>query len=66
MASIKVTMKDGKVRDFLHVGRAGGSYTKTLRYEGAFAVIEDEDGKTISIPAADIAEIETTPTRGRW
>lgn len=63
MSNIKVTMKDGSVREFPHVGRSGGSYTKTLSYEGAFAVIEDEYGTKVSIPAADIAEIVTRPVR---
>lgn len=63
MASITVKMKDGTVRDFPHEGRAGGSYTKTVKYEGAFAVIEDEYGKRTAIPACDIAEVVTIPTR---
>ena len=63
MANITVTMKDGTVRKFLHEPRAGGSYTKTIRYEGAFAVIKDEWGTETVIPAADIKEIITEPER---
>lgn len=33
MASFTITMKDGTVREFPHQGRAGGSYTKSIRYE---------------------------------
>lgn len=63
MSSISVKMKDGTVRRFQHEGRDGGGYTKRLTYEGVFAVIEDEWGVKISIPAADIAEITEIPTR---
>lgn len=63
MASITVKMKDGTVREFKHEGRPGGSYTKTVRYEGAFVVIEDEWSKRTALPAADVAEVIETPTR---
>ncbi len=62
MSDITVKMKDGTVREFRHEGRSGGSYTKTLRYEGAFAVIEDEYHRRTAIPAADIAEIVENPS----
>jgi hypothetical protein len=64
MSSIKVYMKNGEVHDFPHHGRSGGSYTKTLTYKGAFAVVEDEWGKRTSFPAEDILRIEETPLRG--
>jgi len=63
MASITIKMKDGTKREFPHQGRSGGSYTKRLKLEGAFAVIEDEWGKRTAIPAADIAEVVETPER---
>lgn len=63
MASIMVKMKDGTVRDFPHEGRAGGSFTKRLRYEPGFVVITDEWDKQTAIPTADIAEIITTEPR---
>lgn len=63
MASIIVKMKSGEERRFMHEGRAGGSYTKSLRYEGAFAVITDEWDRETAIPAADIEEIQKTPDR---
>jgi len=66
MSDIKIKMKDGTVREFLHEGRAGGSYTKRLRVEGAFAIVEDEWGKKTIIPAVDIEEIQETPEGGRW
>lgn len=63
MSSIQIKLKDGTVRDFRHEGRAGGSFTKRLRYEVGFVVIEDEYGHTTSIPTADIAEVKTAPER---
>lgn len=63
MPSIKIKMKDGTVRDFPHVGRAGGSFTKTLKLENGFAVITDEWYKRTIIPASDILEIEEIPCR---
>lgn len=56
-------MKDGTKREFKHEGRAGGSYTKRLTAEGAFAVITDEYGTRTLIPAGDIAEIVDRPER---
>lgn len=59
MSSITIKMKDGTVREFPHQGRAGGSYTKRIRYEGAFAIVKDEWDNETAIPASDIASIET-------
>lgn len=66
MADITVKMKDGTVREFPHVGRAGGSYTKSIKYEGGFAIITDEWCKTTAIPAKDIAEVVKKENRGGW
>ena len=63
MSSIKVKMRDGTIRDFPHVGRDGGSYTKHVNYEGAFVVIEDEWGAKTAIPASDVAEVTENPVR---
>jgi len=63
MAEVFVKMKDGSKRDFLYQGRCGGSYTNSVKYEGAFAIIEDEWGTKTIIPAADIAEIKITSRR---
>lgn len=63
MTDVVVTMKDGSKREFKHRGRAGGSYTVRTKYEGAFLVITDEWDKQTAIPAADIAEVVTTPER---
>lgn len=61
MANIIIKMKDGSERKFLHEGRAGGSYTKRVRYENGFVLIEDEWGKTTAIPTDLISEVEEQP-----
>lgn len=67
MSSVRVRMKDGTLRSFSHEGRPGGSYSKTLSFDAAFAIITDEYGTRTCIPAADIAEITETPERrGGW
>jgi hypothetical protein len=62
---ITITMKDGTVREFKHAGRAGGSYTVLVTYEGGFVVVEDEWYRRTAIPACDVAEVVETPHR-RW
>ena len=66
MANITVTMKDGTVRKFLHEGRSGGSWTKSVRYEEGFVVITDEYGKETAIPTADVKEVTSESHRGCW
>lgn len=66
MSSITFHMKDGTTKSFPHVGRPGGSYTKRLSFEGAFAVVTDEYGKRTAIPAADIAEVIEEPDYNGW
>jgi len=61
MASIKIKMKDRTIRDFPHEGRAGGSWTKTIKYEGVFAIIIDEWGMQIALPVSDIKEVQVVP-----
>lgn len=63
MASIVVRFKDGTVREFPHEGRAGGSYTKTVKYEGGAVIVEDEWYKRTAFPLSDVAEVIETPTR---
>ena len=50
-------MKDGTIRDFPHTGRAGGSYTKSVKYEGGMVIIEDEYYKRTAIPIIDVQEV---------
>ena len=66
MANIEIRFKDGTTRKFEHEGRAGGSYTKTVRYEGAFVIVKDEWGTETAFPAESVAEVKTTPHRGYW
>lgn len=63
MASITVIMKDGTKKEFPHQGRAGGSYTKTIKYEGGFAIIQDEWYNETAIPSSDIAEVKVKRDR---
>jgi hypothetical protein len=57
--NIMITMKSGEVKRFMHQGRPGGGWTKSIRYEGAFAIITDEWSREIAIPVQDIKEIKT-------
>lgn len=58
IAKPKKAMKDGTKKDFPHVGRDGGSYTKSIRCEGSFAVISDEFYNETAIPSHNIKRIE--------
>lgn len=60
--SITIKKKDGTGAKFVHRGRAGGSYTIRLSFEGAFAIITDEWGKRTCYPAADIQDIVEEPS----
>jgi hypothetical protein len=66
MASIRILMKDGTTREFPHEGRAGGSYSKSVKFEGNFVVITDEWDNRTAFPAEDVAEVQERPTRGCW
>jgi hypothetical protein len=63
MPDITVIMKDGEVREFPHEGRAGGSYTKTIKYEGGFAIITDEWWNQTAIPCENIKEVKVSGQR---
>ena len=61
MPSIQIKFKDGTVKDFPHKGRAGGSYTKTVRYEGEWAIVTDEYGQENAFPSSLIEEVISYP-----
>lgn len=63
MSDIRVKMKDGKTKLFKDEGAPGGSYANKLKYDGAFAIVEDPYGNVTAIPAADIEEIEHDSSR---
>lgn len=63
MSSITIKFKDGTVLQFKHEGRPGGSYTKSVKYEGAFVVVTDEYYRTTAFPASDVAEVISDPER---
>jgi len=66
MANVKITKKDGTIMDFPHRGRAGGSYTVTVKYEGAFVIVRDEWGKETAVPVTDVELVESEPHQERW
>jgi hypothetical protein len=62
MSNITIRMRDGSVKEFPHKGRAGGSYTKSLRHEPGFVVITDEWYTETALPTEMIAEgLRTDP-----
>lgn len=66
MPSVAIHMKDGTVMRFTERGRAGGSYSITVRYEGAFVIVTDEWYAGTAVPAADIVKVVTDAPAGRW
>lgn len=66
MTDITIVMRDGTKREFPHKGRAGGSYTKKLRYEPGFVVVTDEWYDETAIPTQDIEEIKVSGNDNRW
>jgi hypothetical protein len=60
MPHITITFKDGSVKEFEEKYRAGGSWTNSVEYKGAFAVIVDEWGNKTAFPSSDIKEINIT------
>ena len=63
MSNIYITFTNGKKKSFLHQGRAGGSWTKSIRYEGGFAIITDEWHEETIFPNRLIKEIKVEPHR---
>ena len=63
MTDVIIKMKDGTIREFKHIGRAGGSYTKRVTIEGAFVVVTDEWDKITAIPAQEILEVTAESRR---
>ena len=65
MADVRITMKDGTVQNMPDNGAPGGSYSQTVRYEGAFVIITDARDNQTAIPAHDVAEVYIVGGR-RW
>ena len=63
MASITIYFKDGRSKEFPHEGRAGGSYTKSVKFENGRVVITDEWGGRTAFPASDVVQVQETPER---
>ena len=65
MADVTIKFKDGSERRFEDRGAPGGSYSQSVRYEGAFVVVKDAHGKETAFPAADVVEVVKAGER-RW
>jgi hypothetical protein len=64
MPDITIKFKDGTERKFEDRGRPGGSWSNSVKYEGAFVIVKDCWGKTNAFPAADVVEVEKEGERG--
>jgi hypothetical protein len=64
VSSITVRFKDGTKREFPHQGRAGGSYTKSVKYEGGAVIITDEWYNRTAFPLSDVSEVVEIAERG--
>lgn len=67
MAHIVIKFRDSLQADrvFKNEGRAGGSYEKTVRYEGNVIIVTDEWGKETAFPLDLVAEVQFDPQRSR-
>jgi hypothetical protein len=65
MSDITIKFKDGTERKFPHEGRAGGSYSKSVSYEGGFVIVKDEWYNTFAFPTEVVAEVQTKE-QGGW
>ena len=61
MPNITIKFNDGTKQEFLHKSRPGGSYTNSVRYEGAFVIIRDEWNEERAFPAINISEVSVVP-----
>ena len=66
MADITIKFKDGTVREFKHEGRAGGSYSKSVKYESEWVIVQDEWYNTTAFPANDIKEVIEKAKYSGW
>lgn len=66
MQSITIKFRDGSVREFPHQGRAGGSYSKRVRYEGQFVIVTDEWHNETAFPVETVAEVYEKNERPGW
>lgn len=64
MASITIKFRNGDTKHFKHAGRPGGSYTKSVKYEGGVVTITDEYYREISYPLDLVQEVISEPHNG--
>ena len=65
MPNIKVTLKSGYVFEIEDRGAPGGSWCASVRYKGAFVIVQDAYGKDTAFPAEDVERVEKEGGR-RW
>ena len=58
--------KNKPVTEIKSYGRAGGSYTMSLKYTESMMIVTDEYGGTKAFPISDIEQVETAPTSRSW
>lgn len=63
MAIIKVTMRDGEVKNYADDGLSSRGYKVRLRHEPGWVIIQDSYGEAVHLPAADVARIIEIPDR---
>lgn len=66
MPSVTVIRKDGTQERYEERGRAGGSWTMTLTFQGEFAIITDEWGNVTAIPTNEIRTISQDAPPRSW
>lgn len=65
MANITIKMRDGTKKEFRHEGRPGGSYSKSVRYEGNFVIVTDEWQRETAFPMDLVSEV-SAERHGGW
>lgn len=58
---IRVTMRDGEVKDYADARLSPGGYKVRVRHEAGWVIIQDAWGEVFHLPAADVAMITEKP-----
>lgn len=62
--NISVWFRDDTKVDFLHEGRAGGSFTKTCEFRDGWLIVKDEWGKYEAYPSDVIKRVVVSGAGG--
>lgn len=63
MAYIKITFKDGAVKEFNQQGCSGGSWTNTVEYQPGWVVVTDLYKAKYAYPIDIVQEVIEIPGR---